>query len=49
MHLEPRYTRPMIREVRGMDDTPMTATYVSVLILEAAILVALWLFGRAFA
>ena len=38
-----------IREVRGIDDTPMTATYVSVMILEAAILVALWLFGRGFA
>ena len=29
-------------------DTPMTATYVRVLILEAAIMVALWLFARAF-
>jgi hypothetical protein len=38
-----------IREVRGVDDTPMPATYVSVMILEAAIIVALWLFGRAFA
>jgi hypothetical protein len=37
-----------IREVRGLDDTPMTATYLSVMILEAAILIALWLFGRAF-
>jgi hypothetical protein len=37
-----------IREVRGVDDTPMTATYLSVMILEAAILVVLWLFGRAF-
>ena len=26
----------------------MTATYVRVLVLEAAIIVALWLFGRAF-
>jgi hypothetical protein len=37
-----------LRDVTGIDDTPMTKTYVSVLILEAAILVALWLFGRAF-
>jgi hypothetical protein len=29
-------------------ETPMTATYVGVMILEAAILVALWVFGRAF-
>jgi hypothetical protein len=29
-------------------DTPMTKTYVGVLVLEAAILVVLWLFGRAF-
>jgi hypothetical protein len=29
-------------------ETPMTATYVSVMIIEALILVALWLFGRAF-
>jgi hypothetical protein len=29
-------------------DTAMTATYVRVLILEAAILIALWLFGRIF-
>ena len=29
-------------------DTPMTATYVQVLVVEAAILVALWFFGRMF-
>jgi hypothetical protein len=29
-------------------DTAMTATYVQVLILETAILIALWFFGRAF-
>jgi hypothetical protein len=29
-------------------DTPMTATYIRVLVLEAAILVLLWVFGRAF-
>jgi hypothetical protein len=29
-------------------DTPMTATYISVLIVEAAIVVGLWLFGKMF-
>jgi hypothetical protein len=29
-------------------DTPMTVTYVRVLIVEAALIVALWLFGRIF-
>jgi hypothetical protein len=29
-------------------DTPMTATYVKVLALEAVIIVALWIFGRMF-
>jgi len=29
-------------------DTPMTATYVRVLVFEAAILAALWFFGRMF-
>jgi hypothetical protein len=29
-------------------DTPMTATYVQVLALEALIIAALWIFGRAF-
>ena len=38
-----------LREIRGIDDTPMTATYAGVIILEVAILVVLWLFGRAFA
>ena len=37
-----------LREVRGIGDTPMTKTYVGVLIVEAAVIVALWLFGRAF-
>jgi hypothetical protein len=31
-----------------VSDTPMTATYVRVLIVEAAIILALWLFGRVF-
>ena len=30
-------------------DTPMTKTYVGVLVLEAVIVVALWIFGRMFA
>jgi hypothetical protein len=29
-------------------DTRMTSTYIQVLVLEGAILVALWLFGRIF-
>jgi hypothetical protein len=29
-------------------DTPMTATYVRVVVLEAAIIVALWVLGRMF-
>jgi len=29
-------------------DTPMTGTYVRVVVLEAAIVAALWLFARAF-
>jgi hypothetical protein len=29
-------------------DTPMTATYVRVLVLEAVIIAALWVFGRVF-
>jgi hypothetical protein len=29
-------------------DTPMTATYVEVLVLEAVIVAALWVFGRLF-
>jgi len=30
------------------DDTPITATYVKVVLVEAAIIVALWLVGRVF-
>jgi hypothetical protein len=29
-------------------DTPMTVTYIQVLVVEAAIIIALWLFGRMF-
>jgi hypothetical protein len=31
------------------EDTPMTATYIQVLALEALIIAALWVFGRMFA
>ena len=34
---------------RPESDTPMTKTYVGVLVLEAVIIVALWIFGRVFA
>ena len=34
---------------RPESDTPMTATYIMVLVLEAVIITALWIFGRAFA
>ena len=30
-------------------DTPMTRTYIGVLVLEAVIVTALWLLGRVFA
>ena len=30
-------------------DTPITGTYIKVLVLEAIIITALWIFGRAFA
>jgi hypothetical protein len=39
---------PTTRNPEPDRDTPMTATYIRVLVLEAAILVALWLFARAF-
>jgi hypothetical protein len=29
-------------------DTSMTVTYIQVLVVEAAIIVSLWLFGRMF-
>jgi hypothetical protein len=35
-------------ECEAVSDTPMTATYVRVLIVEASIILALWLFGRVF-
>jgi hypothetical protein len=33
---------------RQESDTPMTKTYVGVLVLEVLIVVALWVFQRAF-
>jgi hypothetical protein len=42
---EPR--TPIVERLES--DTPMTKTYVGVLVLEVIIVVALWLFGRAFA
>ena len=29
-------------------DTPMTKTYIGVLVLEAIVVTALWIFGRMF-
>ena len=48
MNTEPGTLNPEPAPVPGEGDTPMTATYIRVLVLEAAILVALWLFARAF-
>ena len=40
---------PDDRSAAGVDsDTPMTGTYVRVVIVEAAIIIALWFLGRAF-
>jgi hypothetical protein len=41
---EPRTLNPELDH-----DTPMTSTYIQVLVLEALIIAALWVFGRAFA
>jgi hypothetical protein len=38
----------MNSEPRPESDTPMTKTYVGVLVLEVIIVVALWVFQRAF-
>ena len=46
MNTEPETLDP--EPASGDGDTPMTATYIRVLVLEAAILIALWLFARAF-
>jgi hypothetical protein len=34
--------------VESERDTPMTRTYVKVIVLQVAILVLLWIFGRFF-
>jgi hypothetical protein len=45
----PAFDEAQAREARHVErDTPMTATYVYVLIVEAVIVVALWFFGRLF-
>jgi hypothetical protein len=38
----------MNSEPRRESDTPITGTYIKVLVLEAVIITALWIFGRAF-
>jgi len=37
-----------LRTQHSDGDTPMTATYVRVVVLEAAIIVALWILGRMY-
>jgi hypothetical protein len=41
-------TEPGTVKLEPDSDTPMTANYVGVLVLEAVIILALWLFGRMF-
>jgi hypothetical protein len=38
----------MNAESQPESDTPMTGTYIKVLILEAVIITALWIFGQVF-
>ena len=38
----------MNSEPQSEGDTPMTGTYIKVLMLEAVIITALWIFGRMF-
>jgi hypothetical protein len=35
-------------EQRDKPDDPMTATYIRVILLEVAILIALWILGRMY-
>jgi hypothetical protein len=46
MNPEPGTLNPELQPPES--DTPMTATYVEVLVLEAVIVAALWMFGRLF-
>jgi hypothetical protein len=48
-NLEPVSHRPpAISHQPPESDTPMTATYVRVIAVEIAIIIALWFFGRMF-
>jgi len=38
----------MNAEPQRESDTPITGTYIKVLVLEAVIITALWIFGRVF-
>ena len=44
----PEHPAPGTQHPAPEKDTPMTATYITVLVVEAAILIALWSFGRMF-
>jgi hypothetical protein len=41
-------TDPEPGTLKAERDSPMTATYIQVLALEAVIIAALWIFGRMF-
>jgi hypothetical protein len=54
LHSEPGSLRPEPGTLnpepeKSESDTPMTSTYIQVLVLETLIWLALWIFGRAFA
>ena len=44
----PRRAKAAAPEGRGPGDSKMTATYVRVMIVEAALIIALLIFGRLF-
>jgi hypothetical protein len=52
MNLEPgtpnQNPEPGTLNLEPDGDSPMTSTYVQVLVLEAVIIAALWVFGRMF-
>ena len=49
MPFAPKYVKPkMVLDDPLERDTPMTATYVRVLLVEAVILGVLWFFGKLF-